>query len=148
MPLGAFAPLPIRLGGSAEEGWIARHHARVCADLVAAKRASPLAVMTYTKAGATVTIHDYYGQNGAGSAYQPDSVVVVGTRVVTFKWTLRLFEDPYEVQFPINAKHGKATGHGTASLRGEVTVFANGVTVSTFDSAPAAADGKVTVVLY
>lgn len=139
--------MPLRLGGSDEEGWTSPAHARACADLVAAKRSSALAVFTFTKAGAVVTIADYYGQNGAGSAYQPDDITVVGTGVVTFKWSGRLFEDPYQIQRPINAKGGKVTGHSTTSLRGTVVPFANGVTVYLVNGAGAAADGKATVVL-
>lgn len=45
MALGAFAPLPIRLGGSATEGWTAEQHARLCADLLAVKRTAPVLVM-------------------------------------------------------------------------------------------------------
>ncbi len=43
---GAFSPLPGPLGGSDEEGWAAAHHARLCADLAAAKRALPFALVT------------------------------------------------------------------------------------------------------
>jgi len=147
MPLGAFAPLPLRLGGDALEGFDARSHARLCADLVAAKLGAFLAVFSYTKVGATVVIRDYYGQNGAGSAYAPDSVTVVGTGEVTFKWSARQFTDPYLIERPINAKAGRATAHNTASVRCEVTVIANGVTVKTFDAAGAAVDSGATVVL-
>jgi len=148
MSLGVFAPLPIRLGGSDEEGWVSRAHARMCADLVAAKLSVPLAVFTFEKAGATVTISDYYGMNGAGSTYAPDDVAVTGTGHLAFYWSDRLFEDPYQVTHPLNAKHGKVTGHGTASLRGVVEVVANGIVVRTFNGAGAAADGKATVVLW
>lgn len=123
-------------------------HARACADMVALKRSSVLAVWTYTKSGSTVTIHDYYGMNGAGATYQPDDVGVTGTGHLSFNWSERRFEDPYQISHPLNAKHGKVTGHGTASLRGVVTVVANGITVRTFDGAGAAADGKATVVLW
>lgn len=148
MPLGVFAPLPLRLGGGEEDGWPARMHARVCADLVAVKRTAPLAVFTYEKSGATVTIFDYYGMNGAGSTYAPDDVGVTGTGHLTFSWSDRRFEDPYEVGHPLNAKHGKVTGHGTSSLRGTVVVATNGITVRTWNGAGAAADGKATVVLW
>lgn len=148
MPLGAFAPLPVRLGGSDEEGWTARAHARMCADLVAAKRGAALCVFSYTKSGGTVVISDYYGMNGAGSTYAPDTVTVLGTGAVTFEWSTRLFEDPYEILRPINAKVGKFSGHGTSSVRSEVTPFANGCTVRTFNSAASAVDANGTLVLW
>jgi hypothetical protein len=148
MPLGLFAPLPLRLGGSAEEGWSAADHARVCADLVLLKKSAPLAVWTFTKVGATVTIHDYYGLNGAGAVYAPDDISLIGTGAVGFNWSIRLFEDPYQVVHPLSAKHGKVSGHGSTSLRGDVVVVANGVSVYTFNGAGAAADGKATVALW
>jgi hypothetical protein len=123
-------------------------HARVCADLVAAKNAAPLAIITFTKVGATVTIHDYYGMNGAGIAYEPDDIGLIGTGATGLKWSNRYFEDPYEVRHPLNIKAGKVSGHGTVSLRGEVLVVPNGVEVYTFNAAGAATDGKATVVLW
>ena len=45
--LGGFAPLPLRLGGSAEQGVTAAQHARLCADLVALSRVQPFAVLVY-----------------------------------------------------------------------------------------------------
>lgn len=148
MPLGLFAPLPLRLGGSAEEGWTAEQHARMCADLLALKKTMPLAVFTFDKAGASVTISDYYGMNGAGAAYQPDDISLFGTGAVGFAWSNRYFEDPYEVRYPLNARHGKVTCHATVSMRGRVVVVPNGIEVRTFNSAGAAADTKATVVLW
>lgn len=148
MPLGLFSPLPLRLGGSDEEGWTAGQHARVAADMVALKKAMPIAVFSYTQSGATVTIHDYYGMNGAGSIYQPDDISLLGTGAVGFAWSDRFFEDPYEIAHPLNARHGKVTCHGTASRRGRVTIVPNGIQVRTFNSAGAATDCKATVVLW
>jgi hypothetical protein len=139
--------MPLRLGGSEEDGWTAAQHARVCADLVALKRSAFLAVWTYTKSGTSAVISDYYGLNGAGSLYQPDSISAGLDGHTTFAWSARLFEDPYQVSYPINVKGGRATGHGTASLRAEVVIAANGVTVWGFDSAGNPADGKFTVVI-
>ncbi len=148
MPLGAFAPLPLRLGGSDTEGWSVTKHARMCADLVALKRSAPLCVFTFTKSGATVTIHSYFGQNGAGLSYAPDTVAVIGTGNTKFSWSLRSFSDPYDVTYPIYIKHGVASGHSTTYLAGRVVTFANGASVITYNSAGSAADGKATVVLY
>ena len=154
MPLGAFAPLPIRLGGTDTEGWSFRKHARMAADLVAVKRASPLAVWTYTKSGSTITIHSYFGQNGSGIAYAPDIVTDLGAGYTSFRWSGRVFEDPYEVVYPLNIKGARATGHGTTSIRAVVEPVANGVDVTTFDYVDLDLDGnlevdaKVTVVVY
>lgn len=148
MAFGAFAPLPLRLGGSAEEGWAARFHARMAADLVAAKRIAPLAVFTYTKTGSIITILSYLGQNGAGLAFAPDTVGAVGSGATVFSWSTRSFSDPYGIAYPVNVKSGKATVHGAASARGVVTVFANGVTVTSVNSSGAGFDAKVTVKLF
>lgn len=148
MAFGAFAPMPLRLGGSAEEGWAARFHARMAADLVAAKRIAPLAVLTYTKTGSVITVLSYLGQNGAGLAFAPDSITAVGTGSTFFAWSSRSFSDPYGIAYPVNAKSGKATVHGAASARGVVSVFANGVTVTSVNSSGAGVDAKVTVKLF
>lgn len=71
MPYGAFAPLPLRLGGSATEGWTASQQSRAVADLVAIVRAAPLAVLTLTRSGSTYTVEKYHGQNGVGLAHAP-----------------------------------------------------------------------------
>jgi hypothetical protein len=68
MAFGAFAPMPLRLGGSAQEGWTAEQHARIAADLVNVGRVAPLAVLTYDSSG---TIVSYMGQNGVGPAHAP-----------------------------------------------------------------------------
>lgn len=49
--LGAHCPLPIRLGGDELSGWTAAQHARVCADLAAASRTLPFAVLTISRGG-------------------------------------------------------------------------------------------------
>ncbi len=148
MPFGVFAPLPLRLGGSDTSGITATQHARLCADLVAIKRAAPLCWLTYTLSAGVVTIHAYHGQNGSGTVYAPDSVTVLGTGQVQFKWTARSFEDSYEVSYPLAIRCGKIAGHGTVSIRGAVTVLANGFTITTRNSAGALADAKVTACLW
>ncbi len=75
-------------------------------------------------------------------------VTDLGTGIASFSWSLRSFQDPYEVVYPINAKSGKAGGVSTGYLSGKVTVVANGVTVRTFNSAGTLVDGTATVVLY
>jgi hypothetical protein len=68
MPLGAFAPLPIRLGGSAADGWTATQHARVCADMVSVKRTAPLAVVSVTVNASTATASGIFqGTSGYSS---------------------------------------------------------------------------------
>lgn len=150
MALGAFAPLPLRLGGSDVEGWPSRMHARLAADLVALKRAAPLAIFTYTKVGAVHTVLGYLGQNGAGLAYAPDSFTDGGSGVSTIQWTARAFKDPYDVAYPINvrAAHATPTGGGLFGVVATAEVFANGVIVRAFDYLHAQADCQVTVVLY
>lgn len=148
MPFGGLAPLPLRLGGSELDGWSPEAHARLCADLVALRCTAALARWTYTKSGATVTIHDYVGQNGAGTAYAPDSVTVNGTGSVTFAWTARAFEDSYEIEHPIRIRKARATPHGTTASHCTVDVVPNGVTVVSYGISDAAADKKITVTVW
>src|SRR5262245_18951766 len=122
MSLGAFAPLPLRLGGSPTEGWSSQAHARMCADLVAVKRVMPLAVFTFLKLGSAITIEAYYGQNGAGVAYAPDQIVIVGTGETTFLWSSRNFTDPYGIKHPIAIRGARATPSATDGTRGVVLI--------------------------
>jgi len=145
MPFGAFAPMPIRLGGSAEEGWSPETHARLCADQAAVNRTAPLCLLTYTKSGATVTIDAFHGMHGVGSAYAPNSRVVNGTGDVTFTWTARQWLDPYEIDYPLAVRQAQGSGHGATAMIVTVVTQADGFRVRSFDAAGAAVDGKVTV---
>lgn len=49
---GGYNPLPLRLGGDDVEGWRAEQHSRMVADVAAAKRTLPFAVVTVSRAAA------------------------------------------------------------------------------------------------
>jgi hypothetical protein len=85
MAFGAFAPLPLRLGGSKQEGWTPEQHARLCADLCALYNSQSFAVLTYTKSGATITVTAYSGRNGVGISFAP-TPTVLGTGEVKWTW--------------------------------------------------------------
>lgn len=99
MPLGGFAPLPIRLGGSATEGVTAGQHAQVAATLTALKRVLPFAVLKYTKSGADVTVDSYRGRNGIGAAFAP-TPTVLGTGDVLWTWP-QFYLDDWSNRVPI-----------------------------------------------
>lgn len=148
MPFGGFAPFPLRLGGSAQEGLSPEQHARICADLVAAKNVAPLAVWTFTKSGATVTISGYRGQNGIGSSYQPNTGVG-STGVTMFEWDEQMFTDPYGVTYPFLNHHGRVTCQGTAMQVGAVVINSSTTAVvRTWDSASSPVDTTATVVIW
>ena len=145
MPTGALAPFPLRLGGTEKNGITAEQHARLAAMYVALKRTAHFAVWTYTLSGGVVTLHGYTGQNGFGSAHAP-TAEVLGTGAV--KWSFpRSVADPYGASAPIAIRAAKGTAHGSSAISCAVDVFANGTTVRTFDTAGAAADAKLTVVV-
>lgn len=85
MAFGAFAPMPIRLGGTKQDGWSPAQHARVAADLCALYNSQSFAVLTYTKSGGTVTVTAYNGRNGVGITFAP-TPTVNGTGDVTWTW--------------------------------------------------------------
>jgi hypothetical protein len=85
MAFGAFAPMPLRLGGAAQEGWTPGQHARLSADLAAAYSAGSFAVLTYTKSGSTITVTAYNGRNGIGVTFAP-TPTVNGMGDVTWTW--------------------------------------------------------------
>jgi hypothetical protein len=102
VPFGGYAPLPIRLGGTSEDGWTAEQHARLVSDVVALKRVAPLATWTFlqqTTGAFPASITYYNGQNGSGLAYAP-TVTVVGGGIVEFAWASQYFEDEYGQQHP------------------------------------------------
>lgn len=53
---GGLCPAPYRLGGDSDTGWTAQQHSRFCADLVAAYRSAPFAVVTVTLSGGSYTL--------------------------------------------------------------------------------------------
>lgn len=74
MPFGYLAPLPFRLGDSEAGGVNASEHARLCADLAAVSRTSPVFRMRFRIANTgtpTITILSYVGRNGIGPQFAP-----------------------------------------------------------------------------
>jgi hypothetical protein len=91
--LGGFAPLPIRLGGTAQNGLTAAQHARICADMVAMARTMPLARIGLTT-GQTGVRH-YQAQPITGVANAPDiSIGAPGAGWVRVTWP-EGYTDPF-----------------------------------------------------
>jgi hypothetical protein len=148
MPFGALSPLPLRLGGSAEEGWTAEQHARFCADMQAIKRVAPLASWRYSVTTTEATVLAYVGQNGSGLAYAP-TPTRNGNGDVSFAWASQYFEDEYGVQHPFKVRVVRAKGDGAgASVNAVWTTIANGVRVRRFTSAGAAFNGTGYVTVW
>jgi len=146
--------LPLRLGGTAENGLSAAQHARYCADLVACFRSGSFAKWSYTKSGATVTISGYGGRNGTGATHAP-AAEVNGTGDVTFRWVdsggapYNVYEDELGAQIPFvirAADAGPMSGSTAAAATAEVT--ARTVRVRTFDAVGAALDTGVNVEIW
>lgn len=85
MGLGALCPLPLRLGGSPEEGITASQFLRLATDLTAARRISPFAVLVIDQNNDDPVILRYYGQNGVGENDKPTIEFVAARTVITFK---------------------------------------------------------------
>lgn len=146
MTFGAFAPLPLRLGGTSTEGWGPEEHARLAADLVAVTRTAPFARFRYTKSGSTVTISNYTGRNGSGSAFAP-SVTVNGTGDVTFTWPAAYLDAYGAATFPdFDAGTAKPNGSGNASA--SIRLTANTARVLTGGLNSTATDIPVTVTVW
>lgn len=146
MSFGAFAPLPLRLGGSNELGLRADQHARLAADMTATFRVAPFARFAYTKSGATVTVVQYQGRNGSGSAYAP-TATVNGTGDVTWTWP-GAYLDPYDVAIQVNLRAGRATCNGSSFGVATITVTTNTVRIRTWNAAGAAADANVSITVW
>lgn len=92
MAFGAFAPLPLRLGGNELTGWTAEQHKRFTCDLAAARRMQASAVFHVAKSGSSVTISSYYGEQGNGPAFHP-TATVNGAGDVSLAFTPAVWED-------------------------------------------------------
>ncbi len=115
MHFGAFGQLPIRLGGQDPTiGWTARAHARAAADLAAVVRSLPIAVITWTKSGATLTATGYNAMHGIGvqvAATLSDG----GTGITIIDWSTQ-YLDAYEIADGFSIRGHKATAHGATGL--------------------------------
>ncbi len=84
---GAFCPLPLRLtAGSADGGWSAEQHSRLAADVSAAWRTAPLALMTVEVGASSVSLVSYNGRNGVGAAYAPTLTYTSATQPCKAVW--------------------------------------------------------------
>ncbi len=130
MTFGAFSPFPLRLGGTAEQGWPAANHARFSADLVAMKRVMPLASWSYNT---TDGITNYHGMSGTGIANAP-TPTVNGTGDYSFEWSSQVLADEYGIEWPFKIRHAIAGaydngGGGTAAATPVVEPLARGIRV-------------------
>lgn len=123
MPLGAYAPLPLRLGGSDVLGLTAQQQSRLCADLAAVKRTSALCHIEI-QSGTVVT---YRGMNGSGAAVADVSPTVSGW-IITLE---PLWVDPYEYEHPVRIRHVVATHRGVGSNYRVINVTVDSANVVT-----------------
>ncbi len=148
---GGFCQMPIRLGGDGLSDWNAASHARLVADVAAAKRTAALAVMTIDidAAGGTATVTQFTSRAefGVGSSYVP-TVTLNGTGDVSVEFT-KAWTDEFDVSTSISIRNGKAAraaaGGGDAVVNVEA---ANEVRVRVTNAAGAPVDGAVTVLIY
>lgn len=109
MGFGALAPLPLRLGGTPEDGLTASQFLRLTADLAAARRTLPFAVMRIEQRDDDPRIVWYAGRNGVGQTDRP-TISWDGTHtVVTFK---TVYIDGAKAAGRLSLKCGKGGLHG------------------------------------
>ncbi len=84
---GLFSPCPIRLTSlDSIHGWSAAQHARMCADVVAAWRSLPLAVMTVQVNASDAQLISYNGRNGSGASHAPPITWTSATQPCSVTW--------------------------------------------------------------
>lgn len=150
MTWGGFSPSPIRLGGSATEGWAPEQHARFCADLVAASRVAPLAAWSCFPANFEYI--SYYGMEGSGLEYAPEMTVDSGG-TYSFTWPTAALEDDYGIQHPFMIRNVIATAHDSGSGGADqaavvATVIARGVQVRVRDVGGLLTDRIISVTVW
>lgn len=148
MGFGGFCPLPLRLGGDETSGWTATQHARLAADLVCAKRATPLAVITFTidSVGGNVTTHAYHGRNGEGAGAAP-TVTIAALGDCTIVWPY-VDVDDFERDAPWNITRAIGTPHTTGGGKLTFAPDRNTCRVYIHDAANNPADAKITVAVF
>ena len=149
MPFGAFAPLPIRLGGSATEGWAPEQHARVCADLVAVKRTAPLAKLSVSQlAGSpfTAAVTSYHGQNGAGLTYAP-SITTNGVGDITLTWPA-YWTDEFGIQHALKLRQAVVTGAETTCRFHSYIIAARTIRIRSFNDAGVATSSALGIKVW
>ncbi len=149
MTFGAFSPLPLRLGGTATEGWAPEQHARLCADLVAVKRTAPLAKMRISQlAGSpfTAAVETYHGQNGAGLGYAP-SIVTNGAGDITLTFPV-YWTDEYDIQHPVKLRQAVITGAETTCRFHAYVIAGQTIRIRSFDAAGAAISSALGVKVW
>ncbi len=147
---GGFCPLPLRLGGDAETGWSAAAHARMCADVAAAKRTLPLALISFTQVGSAATILQASCMwGGLTAAHRPTYVYGGGTGESVWTYDLNAV-DPYEQYYPVTFRHGvgAAITDGTCMSAAVDLTQQHQITVALHDGDGLPCDGGATIVLW
>lgn len=137
MPFGGFAPLPLRLGPSAQEAWSAAQHARMADAVASMYSVGRFAVMHYEKSGAVVTVTFYAGRNGVGLQYAP-TPTVVGNGSVLWTWPAQ-WDDALGETHLVRLVGAHASAHSTGGVGCQVTGASSGfhgrtITVTTTDT--------------
>jgi hypothetical protein len=115
--LGGFAPLPLRHGGNAIDGFTAEQHARVASDLTGLVRVAPFACI-WLRTNST-TVYGYIGQHGCGIPAAPS--IAAGGALVTATWDDGYY-DEYENYHAVNFKYALATSMTGSSNFALVTI--------------------------
>jgi hypothetical protein len=116
MGFGGYYPLPLRLGGSSQEGWSPEQHARFASVLESVKRTVPLAIWTYD--GSSPPAITYSAYSSLASNNIADAPVALRTGVGVVRFTLPAsMKDPYGVERGFRISHGCG-----AADRGDIIV--------------------------
>lgn len=148
MALGAFAPFPLRLGGSAEEGLTAAQQSRLAADLAAAVRTMPFAVLLAI-VNPSPQISVYRGQNGSGLSYAP-TITLDGSSFITLTFASS-FTDPYGIVRSVSLSRAMVAPleiTSTAQMGQEVSVSNNVVKVRIGTSVGVAGTQRATIAVW
>lgn len=132
---GGFEPFPKRFGGA----WTAQQHARMAADLVAAYRTLPFAIVGVRFDASSATIIYYQGRNGGGTLYQP--TLSYSSGVVTLTWP-STYNTVRNRDVPIRIYGAQGSANGSAANSCKITgTSPNSVTMQMVDAANANTTG-------
>lgn len=151
MPFGGFCPLPLRLGGSKEEGWTPEQHARMAADCLGMTRSVPFARVC-AWVGVAVPPLSYASQPVSGVAAAP-TATDLGPGVSRFDWPASVADD-MGVFAPVSIRQARVSSRHTMGNAEAATFVINSPTSITVYAwrcvagVWGAADGMVDLVVY
>jgi hypothetical protein len=142
---GGFAPLPLRLGGSPEEGWSAADFMRLSADVAAMRRTRPFAILRVSgDGGSNATLISY---RGIHAPTVTPTVTMDGSQRAVITWPSSI-EDDNGTEYQVQIRRANAGHEATSGAVAGVTTLVSSNKLSVSVRWGTGSAGTATVVVY